>query len=115
MKYLCVLIILFFSSYLNAADCVQAGVDRSWLKQELTLSQLNKILYKQCLKRQEKSMRDQMCHLSTESIFKYKLEGSYKIYSFENEEKCWAGLSGVRGYVLEVNGEFVEQIVTAVN
>jgi hypothetical protein len=114
MKYLCVLI-LFFSSYLGAADCVQDEVDRSWLKQELTLAQLNEILYKQCLKIQEKSMRDQKCHLSTQSIFKYKLEGSYKIYSFENEEKCWAGLSGVRGYVLEVNGEFVEKVVTSVN
>ena len=114
MKYLFA-ILLLFSACIRAEDCVKDGVDRSWLKEELTLAQLNQILYKRCLNVQERSMRDQKCRLSTENMFKHKLEGNYKIYSFENEEKCWAGLSGVRGYVLEINGEFIEQIVTAVN
>jgi hypothetical protein len=55
------------------------------------------------------------CELGKGNVFKHDLEPGYKIYEFESPKECWESLAGSRGYALEIKGEIVEILVTALN
>ena len=110
MKYL-ILLSLFLVSFSARAE---ANIPRGWIVEEVSINDIHEHFYSFCLTLKERGIGDN-CVKDTENPFQNELVNGYKVYSFNSPEEYWQGLAGRRGFVLEINNQLIESIVTGEN
>lgn len=120
MKKYAVLMILFF---LNGCAIQKDVVPRKWISGISNIEEIHEDNYSLCLSIQKLKVFQEgeyhptniKCNKGAGNPFKHPLKAGYKIYRYDSPKQYWEGLSGSRGFLLEIDGKIVESIETAVN
>ena len=115
----------FYLMLIFLVSCAANKIDipRQWILEEVTTETIHEHFYSMCLKLNERSIYvdgkvvpiNRKCEKGTGNPFKHETSEDYKIYRYRSPKEYWENLAGTEGFVLEINGRFVEVIETAVN
>ena len=119
MKSLCFLLAIIL------VGCVNTGekIPLSWITGEATIEDIHDHYHSLCLSLQKRKVLidgeyhpiNIECERGTGNPFKRKLKPEFRVYRYNSPKEYWEGLSGSKGFLLEVNGEIVDYISTTVN
>jgi hypothetical protein len=101
----------------------KADIPRSWIEEEASINDIHEHDYSLCINLNQRLVLIEgehhpinlNCKKGTGNPFKHALKPGYKVYRYNSPKEYWEGLSGSKGFVLEIDGEIVETITTTVN
>lgn len=109
--------------FISCCTFTKVDIPRSWITEEVNIEVIHQQSFSFCqsLSKKQVAIEDKLysikinCKKGEGNPFKHSLKPGYRVFRFDSPKEYWEGLSGRRGFVLEIDGKLVETIMTSIN